>query len=152
MLTTARRNSSPEGVASDGPPVAEDLVPTPIFSGYRDRSNGPSPISFAPATTKFATPMAHGTLMSDFAAEPRVLRDRDDMFLAKNFIELVITVRADTLSSFPSSTHLYIHSGPASKKSGRYPWRTSLGIGTTSLAQNWHDSSWTNSFCSQTYV
>ena len=118
MLTTAERNSSLEGVASDGPPVAEDLVPTPIFSGHRDRSNGPSPISFAPATTKFATPMGHGTLMSDFAAEPRVLRDRDDMFLAKNFVELVITVRADTLSSFPSSTHLYTVARPRRRVEG----------------------------------
>lgn len=37
--------------------------------------------------------MTHGTLMIDFAAEPRVLRDWDDLFPAESFIELVITVR-----------------------------------------------------------
>jgi hypothetical protein len=108
-------------------------VPTPIFSG-QTRFTTPNAISFAPATTKFATPMTHGTLMIDFAAEPRVLRDWDDLFPAESFIELVITVRVNVpqlFFLFRSSAH----SGPVSR-SGESQWHTSSGAGTTSLAQN----------------
>jgi len=89
---TAGRNSTSGGT----PPPAEDFVPTPPFSGHV-QFFAPNAISFAPATTKFATPMTNGTLMVDFLAEPEVLRDWDDMFLTDDFTLLVITVCANIL-------------------------------------------------------
>ncbi|KAF9647628.1 hypothetical protein BDM02DRAFT_3129603 [Thelephora ganbajun] len=86
---TPRRNSSLESTGSEESCV-EDLVPTPIFSG-EVQFNAPSAISFASATTKFASPMTHGTLMSDFVAEPRALRDWNDVFSTEGFTEMVIT-------------------------------------------------------------
>jgi len=79
-----------EGTESEGPRILETLVPTPLFPGqvYVDGSNA---ISFAPATAEFATPVTHGTLMADFAADNRALRDSADVFPAKNFEKLVIT-------------------------------------------------------------
>ena len=112
-----RRNSALEGVVSEGPPIIEDVVPTPIFSG-NTQFKAPNAISFASAATKLATPMVHGTLMADFAAEPQALRDCSDVFPAKTFVDLVITVCTSTLqpvSLFHSSTH----SGRVSKRSGR---------------------------------
>ena len=89
---TAGRSSTLGGT----PPPAEDFVPTPPFSGHI-QFFAPTAISFAPATTKFATPMTNGTLIADFLAEPEVLRDWDDMFLTDDFTQLVITVRGNII-------------------------------------------------------
>jgi len=113
---TARRKSTLGDMDPQGPPIAEDFVPTPRFSGY-DPSNPPNAISFAPATTKFATPATNGTLMTDFLAEPRVLRDWSDMLPAECFTQLVIAVRANIIQSF-SLFHSFAHSGPVSVSGG----------------------------------
>lgn len=131
-------NSALESVDSEGPPIVEDLVPTPAFSGKVD-FNAPSGISFAPTTTIFATPMTHGTLMADFVEEPRVLRDRDDIFPAQGFVGLVITVRA-TFLQFLSLFRSSAHSGRVSKRSGSPPWGISPRARTISLVQSWHGS------------
>ena len=63
-------------------------------------------ISFAPKTIEFATPITSGTLISDFNADPQVLRDCDDTFPAEDFAELVITVRdVHSYTFFTSSIH-----------------------------------------------
>jgi len=90
------RNSPLEGMGSEGSPIVEDFVPTPIFSG-QVQINTTCAISFAPATTEFAAPMTHGTLMADFTANPGALRDWDDMIPTESFTELAITVGAKIL-------------------------------------------------------
>jgi len=90
------RNSPLEGMGSEGSPIVEGFVPTPPFSG-QVQFKTPHAISFAPSTTEFAAPMTHGTLMADFAADPQVLRDRDDMILTEGFTELAITVGVNIL-------------------------------------------------------
>ena len=132
------RNPALEGVDSEGLPIVEGLVPTPAFSGKVD-FNAPSGISFAPAATIFATPMTHGTLMADFLEEPRVLRDRDDIFPAQGFVTLVITVRTNLLQSL-SLFQSFAHSGRVSKRSGSPPWGISPRARTISLVQSWHGS------------
>ena len=81
----------------------ERPVPAPLFSG-QDKLHVPSGISFAPETIEFATPVIHGTLMSEFDSDPKVLRDGDDMFPAENFAHLIITV-GGVRCYFTSSTH-----------------------------------------------
>ena len=107
-MTTGRRSSTLGGTDPQGPlPPAEDFVPTPPFSGHV-QSNPSKAISFAPANTKFATPMTNGTLMADFLAEPQVLRDWDDMFSTEDFTQLVIVVRTNipqVFYLFRSLTH-----------------------------------------------
>ena len=90
------RNSTLGGMDSEEPSTVEDLVPTPMFSG-KVSFEAPNAISFAPATTKPATPMTHGTLMAEFTAEPQVLRNWSEMLPTKNFVELVVTVRTKVL-------------------------------------------------------
>lgn len=131
---TPRPNSSLEDTDPEPSHIVEDLVPTPIFSGQA-RFKAPSAISFASATAEFATPPIQGTLMVDFAAEHRVLRDWDDTFETGSFTQLVITVC--TNAPDPLLFHSSIRSGQVSKWSGRPQWRASLGVGITSLAQSW---------------
>ena len=91
------------------PSIPEALVPTPIHSGRGQiQFNAPSAISFVPATTKLATPETQGTLMADSAADPKVLRDRDDMLGTKSFIDLAITQLCvlASFNPFPPFTHL----------------------------------------------
>lgn len=77
---------------SKGPHIPETLVPTPLLFPGHVQADGSNAISFAPATVKFATPMTHGTLMADFTADRQVLRDSLDLFPARDFEKLVITV------------------------------------------------------------
>jgi hypothetical protein len=88
-----QHDPSLEGTESEGLRIFETLVPTPLFPG-QVLVDGSNAISFAPATTEFATPITHGTLMADFAADRRALRDSVDVFPARDFEKLVITVCA----------------------------------------------------------
>ena len=90
------RQHSPtlEGTESEGLRIFETLVPTPPFPA-QVYVNGSNAISLAPAATEFAIPMAHGTLMADFVADHQALRDSADVFPAKDFEKLVITVCAN---------------------------------------------------------
>ena len=124
-----------EGTESEGPCVLETLVPTPLFPGQVD-VDGSNAISFAPATAEFATPVTHGTLMADFVADHRALRDSADVFPAKKFEKLVITVCASATRSF-SLPHLCTRSGPVSSESGKSRWGASARIPTISLVRNW---------------
>jgi hypothetical protein len=81
----------------------EFTVPTPFFSGW-DPSFEITAISFAPKTIEFATIINHGTLISDFNADPQVLRDCDDAFPTEDFAQLVLTV-CDVHSHLTSFTH-----------------------------------------------
>ena len=98
-MTSSNSLENPDSEKSCVVEYLECPVPTPICSG-RDPFYSPIAISFAPKTIQFATPVTHGTLISEFNAN---LRNGDDTFPIKNFAELVITVR-DVYSHSDSST------------------------------------------------
>jgi hypothetical protein len=106
MVLAPELNSSYEITDSREPPVINHLVPTPIFSG-QTKSTPYMGISFATVNTEPASHISYGTLMSEFVADQQVLRGWDDVFRAADFVELVMTVRAEALQPFAPSTHLH---------------------------------------------